>query len=318
MHGIDLVRIREAAERNRGVVRHTPMEHSLWLSQEYDQPVFLKLECFQATGSFKLRGAHYKLALLAEAREAPPILTVSAGNHGLAVAYSAGRLGLEATVIVPENASPAKVAAIQRYPVRLLKIGVDYDAAESAALRMSSESTTVFVSPYNDSEVIAGQGTVALEMIEDIPDLDAIVVPTGGGGLLAGVAIAARALLPGIKVYGVEPAASPTMTRALEAGRIIAITEEETIADGLAGNIQAGSMTFPIVQELVDGMILVSETAIRDAIMHSARQDHRIIEGSSATAIAALGDTRLRGLKVGAVITGCNISLDLFRRILSC
>jgi len=242
---------------------------------------------------------------------------VSAGNHGLAVAHSAEKLGLNATVVVPENASAAKVEAIGRYPVRLLKVGKDYDAAEAAALQMSRESAAVFVSPYNDPEVIAGQGTVALEMLEDVPDLEALVVPTGGGGLLAGVASFAKAILPGIKVYGVEPATSPTMTRALEAGHIVAITEEETVADGLAGNIEAGSITFPIVQALVDGMILVSEAGIRSAILQAARQDHRIIEGSAATAIAALGDKRLGGLTIGAVVTGCNISLELFRRLIA-
>ena len=317
MTSIHLKMVREAADRIRGIVRHTPLEYSRWLSQENDQQVYLKLECFQATGSFKLRGAHSKLSLLVETGYQSGILTVSAGNHGLAVAHSAEKLGLEATVVVPENASAAKVEAIRRYPERLQIIGRDYDAAESAALRMRHETEAVFVSPYNDPDVIAGQGTVALEMLEDVPDLQALVVPTGGGGLLAGVAVAAKVINPGIKVYGVEPSASPTMTRALEAGQIIAITEDETLADGLAGNIEAGSMTFPIVQELVDGMVLVTEEQIRNAILRVARMDHRIIEGSAATAIAALSDVRLKGLKVGAIVTGCNISHDLFCRLIA-
>jgi threonine dehydratase len=181
---------------------------------------------------------------------------------------------------------------------------------------MAGETEAVFVSPYNDPYVIAGQGTVALEMLEDRPELDCLLVPVGGGGLIAGVAIAARAINPDIKIYGVEPAASPTMTGSLEAGRIVEIEEDETMADGLAGNIEPGSITFPVIQRLVDGIILVSEASIRKAVARVAREDHLMIEGSAAVAVAALEDARIEGRRVAAVITGRNISLDLFARVI--
>jgi threonine dehydratase len=274
--------------------------------------VWLKLECFQITGSFKPRGATARLTTLTEAERARGILTVSAGNHGLAVAHASAQLGLKPRIVVPRTASPAKVAAIRRYDVALVEMGDSYDEAEQAARLMERETGTTFVSPYNDPEVIAGQGTIGLELLADFPDLDAVVVPVGGGGLIAGILIAIKSRNPGIRVYGVEPAASPTMQSALDAGHLVVIPEEPTIADGLAGNVEPDSMTFPIIQSLVDGMILVEEAAIREAIAGAAREDHLLIEGSAAAAIAALADPRVDLPNVAAIITGRNISLDLF------
>lgn len=317
MVGITLKDILQARTRIAGIARRTPLEHSRWLSAEHGREVLLKLECLQVTGSFKLRGAMSKLSRLTADQRARGVLTVSAGNHGLGVAHCAEALGIDATIVVPESASPAKVSAIRRYPVSLVERGASYDDAERTARAMERESGAVFVSPYNDDDVIAGQGTIALEMLEDAPDLDAIIVPVGGGGLIAGVAIAAKAIKPSIKVYGVEPKASPTMTAALNAGRLIQIEEEETVADGLAGNVEPDSITFPIVQALVDGIILVSEDAIRNAIARVAREDHLMIEGSAAAGIAALADPATQGQRVAAIITGRNITLELFERIIS-
>ena len=199
----------------------------------------------------------------------------------------------------------------------LIECGESYDEAERAARRMEAESAAVFVSPYNDRQVIAGQGTVALEILEDVPNIEAIVVPVGGGGLIAGVAIAAKALRPQIKIYGAEPATTPTMSAALAAGRVVEIVEEETVADGLAGNVEPDSMTFPITRYLIDGMILVDEAAIRRAVARVAREDHLMIEASAAVSIAALGDSRLQGQRVAAIVTGRNITLDLFTQIVA-
>src|SRR5206468_9332363 len=160
--------------------------------------------------------------------------------------------------------------------------------AERAAREMERETGATFVSPYNDPEVIAGQGTIGLEILEDAPGLDAIIVPVGGGGLLAGVAIAAKAINPRVQIYGSEPLTSPTMTAALQAGRIVEIEEQDTLADGCAGNIEPGSITFPIIQKLADGIILVSEESIRNAIAKMAREDHVMIEGSAAVSIAEI------------------------------
>jgi threonine dehydratase len=182
---------------------------------------------------------------------------------------------------------------------------------------MERETGATFVSPYNDPEVIAGQGTVGLEVLEDGPALGAIIVPVGGGGLLAGVAIAAKAINPQIKIYGAEPLTSPTMAAALQAGRIVEIEEQDTLADGCAGNIEPGSITFPIIQKLVDGIILVSEEAIRNAIARMAREDHVMIEGSAAVSIAALDDARLEARNVGAIVSGRNMSFDIFNKVIS-
>ncbi|HKV40701.1 MAG TPA: threonine/serine dehydratase [Blastocatellia bacterium] len=314
---VTLERIEAASWRIAGVARRTPLEQSRWLSADLtDGPeVLLKLECFQVTGSFKIRGAVSKLTSLSEEEQTQGVLTVSAGNHGLAVAHSAELLGIEATIVVPETASPAKVAAIRRYPVTLIERGANYDEAERAAREMELQGNKVFVSPYNDEEVIAGQGTIAIEILNEDPDIDTLVVPVGGGGLIAGIAIAAKAINPAIRIYGVEPEASPTMTRALEAGEIVRIEEDETIADGLAGNIEPGSMTFPIIRDLVDDILLVSEAEIYRSIARIAREDHLIVEGSAAAAIAPLSNGQrpaITGSRIAAIITGRNIALDLF------
>ncbi|MEK6325688.1 MAG: threonine/serine dehydratase [Acidobacteriota bacterium] len=307
--------IKRARERIAPTARRTPLERSRWLSVKHRRDVFLKLECFQLTGSFKIRGAMAKLSALTRDELARGVLTVSAGNHGLAVAHCCEVLGLTATIVVPESASRAKVEAIRRYPVTLIERGAGYDDAERAARDMERDIGATFVSPYNDPEVIAGQGTIGLEILEDAPGLDALIVPVGGGGLLAGVAIAAKAINPRIKIYGAEPLASPTMAGALQAGRIVEIQEQQTIADGCAGNIEPDSITFPIIQRLVDGIILVTEESIRNALAKFAREDHVMIEGSAAVSIAALDDTRLEGQSVGAIVSGRNMSLDLFNKV---
>ena len=304
--------VRRARERIGSTARRTPVDYSRWLSAELGRDVFFKLECFQLTGSFKLRGAMAKLSSLTGDQRSRGVLTVSAGNHGLATAHCASLLELDATIVVPESASRAKVANIRRYPVTLIERGATYDDAERFARDMERESETTFVSPYNDREVIAGQGTIGLEILEDLPRIDALVVPVGGGGLLAGVALAAKAINPKLRVYGAEPLNSPTMTAALEAGSIIEIEEQPTIADGCAGNIEPGSITFPIIQRLVDGIILVSEDSIRTAMARVAREDHLMIEGSAAVSVAALSDPVLGKNSAAAIVTGRNISLDVF------
>lgn len=304
--------IRRAGGRIASVARRTPLKLSRWLSLEHGCDVYLKLECFQLTGSFKIRGAMARLSALTDEQRSRGVLTVSAGNHGLAVAHCSEELGLDATIVVPKSASRAKVDSIRRYPVMLIERGATYDDAERAARDLERESGKTFVSPYNDREVIAGQGSIGLEILEDSPAIDAVVVPVGGGGLLAGVAIAVKAVNPQIKVYGAEPITSPTMTAAIKAGRIVEIEEQATIADGCAGNIEPGSMTFPIIQRLVDGIILVSEESIRTAIARVAREDHIMIEGSAGVSVASLNDEAVINKRVVAIISGRNISLDLF------
>jgi threonine dehydratase len=317
MRLVTIEQIKHARERIKQTARRTPLERSEWLSSESGCEALLKLECFQVTGSFKIRGAMARLTILDEEEKSRGILAVSAGNHGAAVAHCAEALGLDAAIVVPETTFRTKVEAIARYPVALIKRGAGYDEAERAARIIERETGRTFISPYNDAEVIAGQGTIALEILEDAPRTDALVVPVGGGGLIAGIAVAAKAINPDIKIYGVEPVGSPRAYRALEVGHLIEIVEDETLADGLAGNIEPGSITFPIMQQLLDGIILVSEEAIRRAIARVAREDHLLIEGAAAVSIAALGDERLRGQTVAAIISGRNISLEVFMRVIA-
>jgi threonine dehydratase len=315
MNQVTLDHVKQAKQRIAGMVRATALEHSRSLSEAVGREIFLKLECFQLTGSFKLRGAVAKLTALTEAEKARGVLTVSAGNHGLAVAHTAAALNIDATIVVPTTASRAKVEAIGRYPVTLIERGAGYDEAERAARELEKETGKTFVSPYNDVEVIAGQGTIALEILETAPKVDAIVVSIGGGGLIAGVALAAKALNPKIKIYGAEPATTPTMLAALNAGHITEIEEDETVADGLAGNIEPGSITFPLVQQFVDEVITVSEDEIKDALYRFARDEHTMIEGAAAVSLAALHARQIEGQKVVAVVSGRNISLKLFSEI---
>jgi threonine dehydratase len=261
----------------------------------------LKLESLQPTGSFKVRGAVAALSLLDRAE---PVVTASAGNHGLAIAWAAQRLGLDATVVVAETASPAKIAGIRGFPVTLVVHGADYDEAESHALSLPGR----YVSPYNDPDVIAGAGTIASEL----PDAETIVVPIGGGGLASGVALASRA-----RVVGVVPKAFPSMRAALDTGRIVEIDGQATIADGLAGNVEPGSVTFELVRDLVDDVVEVDELAIEEAMRFLAGEHGLVTEGAGAAAVAALlsGATATRGQTV-AVMSGRNITPERFAAVL--
>ena len=312
LRGLDLAAVDAAASRIAPYIRRTPLERSAWQSRAHGAEVALKLECWQPTGSFKLRGALAALAALDAAARARGVLAVSAGNHGQALAWGAAALGVPATVVVPETASRTKVAAMREYPITLLEHGADYDEAERFARALALERGVTFVSPYNDPVVIAGQATIARELLEADPALDAIVVPCGGGGVLAGVALAAKAIAPRVRVFGAEPAASPTMRTALDAGGLVAITEAPTLADGLAGNVEPGAITFPLIARHVDDLVTVAEADIRRAMREAAAHDHLILEGSAAVALAALARLPVAGRRVAVVATGRNISLETF------
>jgi threonine dehydratase len=283
--------VRAAAERIRPFLPPTPLVASDGFA--------LKLETFQPTGSFKVRGALAALTALDE-----PIVCASAGNHGLGVAWAAAQLGLDATIVVAETASPAKIDAIRGFPVTLVLHGADYDEAERHALSLPGR----YVSPYNDRDVIAGQGTVALEL----EDADTIVVPIGGGGLAAGVGLATDA-----RVVGVVPEASPAMQAAVAAGRVVEVEVRDTIADGLAGNIEPGSVTVELCARHVDEIVAVSEDEILDAMRFLVRSHGLVAEGAGAAAVAALRSGRIRpqGNTV-ALVTGRNVTLETFARAL--
>lgn len=277
-----------AAVRIAPHVRRTPLERSAPLSAELGIEVWLKLECWQRTGSVKLRGALNRLLALPPEARRRGVLTCSAGNHGLGLAEAARLTGTAATVVVPENASPAKLAALRRTDVDLMLVGATYDEAEARAPGIARERRLTFVSPYNDDAVIAGAGTVALEILADLPTAGSIVVPVGGGGLAAGVGVVARAIAPEMRVVGAQSEASPAMHAALAAGGLVPIVERPSLADGLAGNIEAGSRTFPLVQTGLDEIVLVSEAAIADAMLALLDRHHLVVEGAGAVGLAAL------------------------------
>ena len=294
-----------AAARIQGPVWRTPLVHSPWLSDATGADVWLKLELVQTTGSFKLRGGLNAVARLVE-REPGQLLvvTASAGNHGLALAWAARHHGLRARVHLPVGAPAAKRDALGRLGAELVDAPT-YEAAEAQGHADAAAAGAPYISPYNDPDVIAGAATIAREMLSDKPDLQAIVAPVGGGGLLAGTAIVATGANPGaarerVLIMGAEAEASPVFTAALAAGRIVTVDVKPTLADGLAGNMESQSQTFAIVRDLADRVVLVAESSIQVAMRGLFAHKRLIVEGASATAVGALlqGGLDLAGRRV--------------------
>ena len=315
--GVALADIEAAARRIAPFVWHTPIIRSPWLSSIAKAEVWLKLEIVQTTGSFKLRGAVNALARLADRRPGlSGVVTASAGNHGFAIAWAAKQLGLSARVYVPSTAPPIKRQAISALGAEVVD-ALSYDAAESEAVSDAQRTGLTYVSPYNDDDVIAGAGTVALEMFSDCSGLDTIVAPLGGGGLLTGTALVARSLKPNAWVIGAEADASPVFTTSLAAGRIVAVDVKPTLADGLAGNLESGSRTFALVSDLADRVVLVAESSIELAMRDLIRRERLVAEGASATAVGALlqGGLDLAGRRVAVILTGRNVDASVLQRV---
>jgi threonine dehydratase len=280
--------------------------------------VSLKIETVQPTGSFKVRGG---LAAVAATLEADPVRHVvgsSAGNHGLGLAYAAAKLKADVTVIVPRLASAAKVSALQQFDVRLVLHGEGYSEAEAHALALADQDGSRYISPYNDPDVMAGQGTIARELLEQVPDLGTVVVPAGGGGLLAGVTLGLAGT--GVKVVGVESEASPSISTALAAGGIVPILVEPTVADGLAGNLEAGAVTIDILLQHHVEVFTVSEADIRSAMSFSALKMGLVLEGAGAVGVAAvragLIPSSADGRETVVLLTGRNIAPALLDEVL--
>jgi threonine dehydratase len=309
-------------------VLRTPLRHSTWLSASAHAEVFLKLETLQPTHSYKIRGATNAVLKLAESarRQAPPIVTASAGNHGRAMAHAAAAAGMPLTVYVPENAPRTKIEAIREAGAELRLCG-DYDEAERRAKAHGARGMGVFISPYAHPDVIAGAGTVALEILEDCADVEIIVASIGGGGLISGIATAVQShrgiteetQSGRVEAAGVEVEASTPFTSSLKAGRIVPIAVGDTLADGLSGNLDPDTPTFDIVRERVARIAVVSEEDLHDAIRGVAKQEKLIIEGAAAAAVAAVlsGKLDVRGKKVAIVLSGANIDLERWTEIMT-
>lgn len=320
---LKLVDILAARQRIAPYIRRTPLAHSPALSGRVGLNVRLKLESAQVTHSFKARGAvNAALAFLTRAGAAAArdqvLVTASAGNHGRALAYAAERLGLRLVVFTRKEAPRAKLDPIARHGADLRAVAATYEETESLAREFAAREQAVYVSPYDHADVIAGAGTVALEIIEEWPSVDAIVVPVGGGGLISGVALAAKAVASDMEVIGIEAAASPAFVSALAAGRVVTVDVRPTIADGLAGNMDPESRTFGYVKALVDRVALATEPSLEEAVRVLASCDHVIAEGAGGAGVAGLLEgLRPRGRNVAVVVSGANIDVNTLTRALT-
>jgi threonine dehydratase len=305
--------IYDARRRIGGRIPRTPLLPSTWLSSIADGSVFLKIESLNLTNSFKIRGALNAALRLSEGidSETPMVVAASAGNHGRSLAMAAEELGISCVIFTPSSAPEAKQAAIRRHGAVLHSDCDDYDAAESQAKAFAEAEGAVYISPYNHVDVIAGAGTIGLEIVEAMPSFDVVVVPLGGGGLASGVGLAVKAAAPQATVIGVEVEASSPFTLSLEAGRITEITPRPSLADGLVGNLEPGSMTFTLVRQVVDDVVTISEDELARAMKGLATEERLIVEGAGAAAVASImaGKASAAGQRVIALVTGGNVDL---------
>jgi threonine dehydratase len=300
--------VRAAAERLKGVAHRTPVLTSRTLNALTGREVFIKCENLQRGGAFKFRGAFNRLSRLSEADKARGIVAFSSGNHAQGVALAAHLLGIPAVIVMPDDAPPVKVDATRGYGAEIVLNNRQTSSREEIARRLSEERGLTLVPPFNDPDIIAGQGTAGLELVEEVPDLDAIITPIGGGGLVSGCAIAAKALRPNIAVYGVEAEGADDARCSLREGRIIIIPPPATIADGIR-TTAVGTLTFAIMRQLVDDVVLVNDTEILDAVRFLLLRMKIVVEPTGAVPVAAVMQNRIpAGLqRVGVIASGGNI-----------
>jgi threonine dehydratase len=318
---VTLQDIQQAQKNIASYAKLTPLTKSKFLSEICEGNVFLKWGNQQLTHSFKIRGAVNKLLSLTPEEKAKGVMTASAGNHGQAVAYAAQKLGFHAEIVVPTYTPKVKVEGIRQWGVTLLLYGDTYEEAEKKAKELAAKEGRLYVSPYNDERIVAGQGTVGLEILKDLPSVDVVIVPVGGGGLISGVAIAVKSQKPNVRVIGVQSTASPVMYESLKAGKIVPPHRHEryTIAEGLVGAVEKGSITFGIAQQYVDEVTLVREELIRQAVYLIWKNEGQVVEGSGAAGVAMLMENKesYKGQTVAIVITGGNIDPYLFDGIVA-
>jgi threonine dehydratase len=317
---IDLYDVLAARDRVRGKVYETPCSRSETLSRLTGHEVFLKLENLQMTGSFKERGALNRLSLLTPDEAARGVVAASAGNHAQGVAYHATRLGVRSIIVMPLATPLVKVTATRGFGAEVRLHGANYDEACVEATRLCEQQDMVFIHPFDDAAVMAGQGTIGLEMMEQISGLEAVIVPIGGGGLIGGIACAIKQTNPAVRVIGVETARLPSMRDAVEQGHPVTVEAATTIADGIAVR-RAGDVTYPMVSAYVDEIVTVEEDEIASAILLLLEREKTLAEGAGAAALAALlqGRTSLaqrKDVKVGVLVCGGNIDVTLLSRII--
>ena len=309
---LTLADIREARERVSGVARHTPLERSRSFSELSGADLHLKLENFQRTGAFKIRGAMNRIQTLSEAEREAGVVTASAGNHAQGVALAASRAGVDATVVMPKFAPVSKVKATRGYGASVRLEGVDYDEAQAYAHRLEREEDRTYVHAFDDPVVMAGQGTLGLEIVDDCPELDTAVVPIGGGGLISGVAVAIKEQLPDVRVVGVQAEGAASAAKSLEAGEVTAIDGVDTIADGIATR-SVGERTLEVMAEYVDEVVTVDDREIALALTLLLERSKTLVEGAGAVALAAVLSDAFEyddGETMVAALCGGNIDLN--------
>jgi threonine dehydratase len=315
---IDVLRARRRIQPH---VRHTPLVRSTWLSDLSGGDVRLKLESLQVANSFKSRGAfNAAIARLERSGSRPQqLVTASAGNHGRALAAAAETFGLPLVVFTPADAPAAKLDAIRRHGADLRADGRDYDEAERMAKAFAQDTGAEFISPYNDPDVIDGAATIALEIFEEMPDVDMLVVPIGGGGMISGVGRTAKAVNPDVAVIGVEVERSCAFQTSVRAGHLVEIVPGETLADGLGGNPDPETITFELIQRFVDDIVTVSEEDLAGALRGLVDNEHLVTEGAGAAATAAVASTRVNaaGRRVAVIVSGSNIDRTRLMSVLA-
>jgi len=315
---LDLASIEKAYERLEGVVHHTPFSYAPILSEMSGYEVYLKKENLQRTGAFKLRGAFNKIATLVEAGKRGGVVAASAGNHAQGVAFAANHFGIDATIVMPESTPLTKVQGVKAFGANVILHGSNYDEAYAYAVKFGEEKGYDFVHPFTDDEVMAGQGTVAMEMLESEPDLDAMIVPVGGGGLISGMAVAAKALKPDIHVIAVSAEGAPAMRQSFQSKKPIDTTSVRTIADGIAVR-DTSPVTLAYILKYVDAFEGVCEDEIASAILFLLERQKVLVEGAGSVGVAALMHGKIdlpEGSKVGIVLSGGNIDVTMLSLII--
>ena len=317
MESVTLTSIQAARARIGEAIYVSPCQLSSELSELTGLPLHLKLENLQRTGSFKERGALNKLLTLSQAERERGVITASAGNHAQGVAFHASARGIRAQIVMPLATPQIKVAATRGFGAEVILHGDSYDEACEEALRRRLEEGRTFIHPFDDPEVISGQGTIGLELLEQVPDIEAVVVPIGGGGLIGGIACALKESKPSIRVIGVEPEKLPSMLRAREAGKPVKISAEATVADGIAV-LRAGDVTLPLVSRYVDEIVTVDDEEIASAILMLLEHEKTLAEGAGAAALAALlqSKTNLRHRRTVVLVSVGNIDVTLLAKII--
>lgn len=315
---VDLQKIYEAKERISGVVVNTPFSYAPHLSQLSGSEVYLKKENLQVTGAFKIRGAYNKVASLSDAQRACGVVAASAGNHAQGVAMSALKFGIRAVIVMPDSTPLTKINGVKHFGAEVILAGSNYDEAYAYALDYGEKNSLTFVHPFEDEAVIAGQGTIALEILESCADLDAVVIPAGGGGLISGMASAIKALNPKIEVIAVSASGAPALKNSYEAKTPIDSTKVRTIADGIAVR-DTSSITLPHIIECVDRFISVDDAEIASAILFLLEKQKLVVEGAGAVGVAALLHEKLadlKGKKIAIVLSGGNMDVTLLSVII--